>query len=573
MSRTNPFAEAAALLAPPAPATTLTPWQRKLLARAFADYQATNADRFARKIKTYLGKPLPPHKPPLSAEEAAAIGARFLAKAETADDRAAAALLFALPFGLPDSMTDRQVDALLAALVPGADLSNLPAEHHAIRELRRIMDQIRGRRELAHNHDILAWIGAHQGWNLEPLGAGFGLRRRFRFQSFARASAFFGAVAKLAERELHHPTIHLVPGKRAEVTVLWTTHEPKGVTSRDMELAEKTAHLFEVMEAPGRGGQRERPDDLLRLPGASLRLGPPGGAGHKPLPAADEDLARFVLAAARAVPASGRFGDKVFISEVIRELAAEGYRVADVKRRLAAARGLIPLSRADLVGAMDPELVRASETPYLGATFHFVRLEQGDGRELARSPDLSRAVDVSIVRSALRHLASNEPEGAVLSVPELRDRAGLDKERFDAAVLALEQADELVLHHHDFPASLSESDRAELVHDGRGTYDVGVAPRGRSASEMAPVDEAPRDMLGAVEALFLDNDYFPIRIGDRIDVTQDGVVLACIRMRGNEAVVEKVGDGAEAAAARARVANWLSGRIARAKGDGRHGAR
>ena len=32
------------------------------------------------------------------------------------------------------------------------------------------------------------------------------------------------------------------------------------------------------------------------------------------------------------------------------------------------------LSRADLVGAMNPEDVRASETRYLGAAFHFVRL-------------------------------------------------------------------------------------------------------------------------------------------------------------------------------------------------------
>ena len=47
------------------------------------------------------------------------------------------------------------------------------------------------------------------------------------------------------------------------------------------------------------------------------------------------------------------------------------------KQRLVEAnsKGLLRLSRADLVSAMDPELVAESETRYLNARFHFVRLD------------------------------------------------------------------------------------------------------------------------------------------------------------------------------------------------------
>jgi hypothetical protein len=49
----------------------------------------------------------------------------------------------------------------------------------------------------------------------------------------------------------------------------------------------------------------------------------------------------------------------------------------EFKQRLveANAQHLLHLSRADLVEAMDPELVAESRTSYLNATFHFVLLE------------------------------------------------------------------------------------------------------------------------------------------------------------------------------------------------------
>ncbi|HYO70155.1 MAG TPA: hypothetical protein VEU33_29170, partial [Archangium sp.] len=97
--------------------------------------------------------------------------------------------------------------------------------------------------------------------------------------------------------------------------------------------------------------------------------------------AAREDLQTFaerVRQAAKSA-ASGRFGeDKIFISHVWRSLQGQlrGLDEQSFKSRLIEANRarFLSLSRADLVEAMDPADVSASETRYLGATFHFISL-------------------------------------------------------------------------------------------------------------------------------------------------------------------------------------------------------
>jgi hypothetical protein len=64
----------------------------------------------------------------------------------------------------------------------------------------------------------------------------------------------------------------------------------------------------------------------------------------------------------------------------------------------------------------------------------------------------------------------------LLHVRDLRARTPLDKERFDAAALALSREGLAVLHHHDHPAGLSEEERRSLVADGRGVFYIGIAP-------------------------------------------------------------------------------------------------
>lgn len=101
--------------------------------------------------------------------------------------------------------------------------------------------------------------------------------------------------------------------------------------------------------------------------------------------------------------------------------------------------------------------------------------------ELRRENEaIARADDEAAVLTALRVLASREPTGALLSVRALRRLCSLPKTHFDKSVLRLSRAGRVVLHHHDFPASLPEADRAELIEDERGIYYVGIVP-GRNA--------------------------------------------------------------------------------------------
>ncbi|MBP3955068.1 hypothetical protein J8F10_07215 [Gemmata sp. G18] len=94
-----------------------------------------------------------------------------------------------------------------------------------------------------------------------------------------------------------------------------------------------------------------------------------------------EMFANTVKSVARTCP-TGRFGDnKVFISHVWKQLcdeprfAALGFDGFKAKLIEANRADLLTLSRADLVQLMDPADVRASETTYLTATFHFILVE------------------------------------------------------------------------------------------------------------------------------------------------------------------------------------------------------
>ncbi len=85
---------------------------------------------------------------------------------------------------------------------------------------------------------------------------------------------------------------------------------------------------------------------------------------------------------ARTSPPTARFGDnKLFISHAWQLFNDEsddaGMDLASFKHRLVEAHraGLLVLTRADLVSAMNPDDVRGSQTKYLHAEFHFVLIE------------------------------------------------------------------------------------------------------------------------------------------------------------------------------------------------------
>ena len=62
------------------------------------------------------------------------------------------------------------------------------------------------------------------------------LRKEFRFPDFARALAFVNRAGEIAERENHHPDLHLSWGK---VLVETWTHSAGGLTENDFILAAK----------------------------------------------------------------------------------------------------------------------------------------------------------------------------------------------------------------------------------------------------------------------------------------------------------------------------------------------
>ncbi len=103
----------------------------------------------------------------------------------------------------------------------------------------------------------------------------------------------------------------------------------------------------------------------------------------QPVPPFDLDaFAGALCTLAAKSPPQDRFHDnKVFIAPLWRTSQNDEnfprLSLMEFKKRLieANSKHLLHLSRADMVQAMDPQLVSESETPYLNATFHFVLLE------------------------------------------------------------------------------------------------------------------------------------------------------------------------------------------------------
>jgi hypothetical protein len=82
---------------------------------------------------------------------------------------------------------------------------------------------------------------------------------------------------------------------------------------------------------------------------------------------------------------------------------------------------------------------------------------------------------VSKFNRAVRAVTAANKPGGLLSVRAVRERAQLPKAVFDAIALELQRRRELVLHHHDFPTSLSATEREELIAGPNSVYYIGLA--------------------------------------------------------------------------------------------------
>jgi 4a-hydroxytetrahydrobiopterin dehydratase len=83
---------------------------------------------------------------------------------------------------------------------------------------------------------VASWLAAHPGWERE----GDALVRSYKLADFGAAVAFAVRIGFVAEKRDHHPDMTLGWGK---ARVLWTTHDAKGITQLDLELAEETDKL------------------------------------------------------------------------------------------------------------------------------------------------------------------------------------------------------------------------------------------------------------------------------------------------------------------------------------------
>jgi len=81
------------------------------------------------------------------------------------------------------------------------------------------------------------WLGSHAGWEKTQAGGQDAIARTFRFGDFSAALGFVVRVGLAAEKRDHHPDVELGWGR---ARVAWSTHDQKGVTALDTELAETT---------------------------------------------------------------------------------------------------------------------------------------------------------------------------------------------------------------------------------------------------------------------------------------------------------------------------------------------
>lgn len=84
--------------------------------------------------------------------------------------------------------------------------------------------------------EITRRLAALPDWTRE----GDTIRRAYRFPDFARAVAFVNAVAEAAEEADHHPDIDI---RYSKVTLALTTHDARGLTANDMDLAARADRL------------------------------------------------------------------------------------------------------------------------------------------------------------------------------------------------------------------------------------------------------------------------------------------------------------------------------------------
>jgi 4a-hydroxytetrahydrobiopterin dehydratase len=95
--------------------------------------------------------------------------------------------------------------------------------------------------------EIAALAQTLPGWQFDAERGG-SLRRDFIFDDFVQAFAFMTQVALAAEKHDHHPEWSNVYNR---VSITWTTHDVRGLSTRDLTLAQVTDRLHTALRGLG----------------------------------------------------------------------------------------------------------------------------------------------------------------------------------------------------------------------------------------------------------------------------------------------------------------------------------
>lgn len=90
--------------------------------------------------------------------------------------------------------------------------------------------------------EVITWMKLHlKNWTYGDES----VKRDFKFKNFIEAFSFMTAVALEAEKMDHHPEWSNVYNK---VSIKLSTHQPKGITKNDLDLAAKIDKIFAKLE-------------------------------------------------------------------------------------------------------------------------------------------------------------------------------------------------------------------------------------------------------------------------------------------------------------------------------------
>ncbi|CBF69801.1 hypothetical protein AN6276.2 [Aspergillus nidulans FGSC A4] len=91
-----------------------------------------------------------------------------------------------------------------------------------------------------------------QGWRLDE--DKIGIKKTFYFRSYFKAVSFLNVIASQSATKKHHATMTVRIGS---VDVHWTTHHPRGLTDKDISMAQFCEQAAELMGAVQEGqGQK-----------------------------------------------------------------------------------------------------------------------------------------------------------------------------------------------------------------------------------------------------------------------------------------------------------------------------